>query len=139
MVEGVGHHLFEHRRLRYAWFLTEVPEVELHSDGLAKQQHPPMLAFNESCWVVASSIPCTPPPLRFVVCMDNDATVRMVNGDSRILEPSLVEIVPVLQDRLGDWHRRGRLYPWHPCLPFVRHVSRDNNSLANSLANRAYN
>lgn len=139
--DRVMHALAGAQRPRYVWddAAVEDVEIELEVGAHSGPQHEFLGISAEALWLATArlNLPDGLPRLRLVICMDNDAMVRMVNGECRIDDPIIAPAMHALQNLLGSWHSTSCLCPWHPCLPFARHVDREQNTVADGLCNEA--
>ena len=125
------------RATRFVWHPLQDHGFEFNLSGAAFERRVHELQTLHSSWVCASDTYVLSGCPRLVICMDSDATVQMVNGDSGIADPVLKPQIQKMQDTLASWHCAGFVQPWCSLLPFLRHIPRSCNQYADALANEA--
>ena len=74
---------------------------------------------------------------RLCCCLDSDLVTSWVNGEWQVNDAARLVDVQQLQDTLAEWQLGGLVRPWSLHSPFCRWISREDNEIADALANAA--
>jgi ribonuclease HI len=123
---------------RFSWFASPVRD---DADEIPRRLCDPNLQIvslrTPAClWMqCAQATSTSAKPL--VCCSDSEVLVHSVNGEWKVSDPAIVDVVRTAQDSLANLQRSGQVDPWCLTVPFLRHIPRECNIVADGLANRA--